>query len=495
MCYNVINNMEEFIMGLFNKKELARIAELERAAQEAKNKHEEEILVLKKELETQKNKNTELGITAYEDAMNKIAEMKKKADDDINAKNIQIENLTLSISEKTEKHDALINEIAESEEKIQKNEKTLLNQTRKVKNAKELFKALTYAYEHENITIDLTDAESLAPSVTSQLMCMTYQDLRKEFKDNEKNIKSILESYESRYSTKANKTIYRLMVIALQAELQNVLTSMKFDKLEKAVDQVKSLCNKFNAIVSVGNQQIAPTIKKFIGEIEYLFINAVKIEYEYYVKKEREKAEQAAIREQMKQEAEERRQLEQQKKQVEKEESKYLTEIENVKAQLLATTDNDKITNLEQKIKDLQEKLNAVEEKKEDIINRQNGKAGNVYVISNLGSFGDNVFKVGMTRRLEPLDRVRELGSASVPFEFDVHAMIFSEDAVVLENKLHQILDQYRVNKVNLRKEFFKLPLTEIEKIVLEEDPAASFNETMLAEQYRQTLSLENNNI
>lgn len=482
-------------MGLFNKKELARIAELERAAQEAKNKHEEDILVLKKELETQKNKNTELGITAYEDAMNKIAEMKKKADDDIIAKNVQIENLTLSISEKTEKHDALVNEIAESEEKIQKNEKTLLNQIRKVKNAKELFKALTYAYEHENITIDLTDAESLAPSVTSQLMCMTYQDLRKEFKDNEKNIKSVLESYESRYSTKANKTIYRLMVIALQAELQNILTSMKFDKLEKAVDQVKSLCNKFNAIVSDGNQQIAPTIKKFIGEIEYLFMNAVKIEYEYYVKKEREKAEQAAIREQMKQEAEERRQLEQQKKQVEKEESKYLTEIENVKAQLLDTTDNDKITNLEQKIKDLQEKLNAVEEKKEDIINRQNGKAGNVYVISNLGSFGDNVFKVGMTRRLEPLDRVRELGSASVPFEFDVHAMIFSEDAVALENKLHQILDQYRVNKVNLRKEFFKLPLTEIEKIVLEEDPAASFNETMLAEQYRQTLSLEDNKI
>jgi len=114
-----------------------------------------------------------------------------------------------------------------------------------------------------------------------------------------------------------------------------------------------------------------------------------------------------------------------------------------------------------------------------------------VYVISNLGSFGPDVFKVGMTRRLEPMDRVRELGDASVPFAFDVHAMIFSEDAVSLEYKLHQVLDQYRLNKINLRKEFFKLPLDMIEQIVLTEDPAASFNRTMLAEQYRQSLSLE----
>ena len=96
-----------------------------------------------------------------------------------------------------------------------------------------------------------------------------------------------------------------------------------------------------------------------------------------------------------------------------------------------------------------------------------------------------------MTRRLEPMDRVRELGDASVPFAFDVHAMIFSEDAVSLENKLHKQLDQYRLNKVNLRKEFFKLPLDTIEKVVLQNDPAASFNRTMLAEQYRQSLSIK----
>ena len=136
------------------------------------------------------------------------------------------------------------------------------------------------------------------------------------------------------------------------------------------------------------------------------------------------------------------------------------------------------------------EEKEVISKRKEDIINRQNGKAGNVYVISNLGSFGDDVFKVGMTRRLEPMDRVRELGDASVPFSFDVHAMIFSEDAVSLEKKLHDELNEYRLNKVNLRKEFFKLPLDQIEKFVLDNDPAASFNRTMLAEQYRQSLSM-----
>ena len=193
----------------------------------------------------------------------------------------------------------------------------------------------------------------------------------------------------------------------------------------------------------------------------------------------------------MKQEAEERRILEQQKKQVEKEESKYHSEMENVRNLLESTIDQNMKDKYLKKIAALEKLLADVQDKKEEIINRQNGKAGNVYIISNLGSFGENVFKVGMTRRLEPMDRVKELGSASVPFSFDVHAMIFSEDAVGLENKLHQILNEYRLNKINLRKEFFKVDLDTIENIVLKEDPAAAFNRTMLAEEYRQSLSVE----
>ena len=121
------------------------------------------------------------------------------------------------------------------------------------------------------------------------------------------------------------------------------------------------------------------------------------------------------------------------------------------------------------------------------VLKRQNGKARNVYIISNLGSFGENIFKVGMTRRLEPMDRVKELSDASVPFMFDVHSFIFSDDAVALEQKLHSILEKNRVNKINLRKEFFNVSIDELEKIVTEIDPTAEFNKTMIAEEYRQS--------
>ena len=113
------------------------------------------------------------------------------------------------------------------------------------------------------------------------------------------------------------------------------------------------------------------------------------------------------------------------------------------------------------------------------------------HLISNLGSFGNNVFKVGMTRRLEPQERVDELGSASVPFPFDVHSFIFSSNAVQLESTMHKRLNEFRLNKVNLRKEFFKVPLDQIEELVQELEPTAEFNRTMLAEQYNQSLSID----
>lgn len=97
-----------------------------------------------------------------------------------------------------------------------------------------------------------------------------------------------------------------------------------------------------------------------------------------------------------------------------------------------------------------------------------------------------------MTRRLNPIDRINELSGASVPFTFDVHSFIFSDDAVGLEQKMHEILNDNRVNKINLRKEFFKISIDELEKIVQDIDPSAEFNKTMIAEQYRQSLSIVN---
>lgn len=231
---------------------------------------------------------------------------------------------------------------------------------------------------------------------------------------------------------------------------------------------------------------------KFIGEIEYLFINAVKIEYNYYVKKEQARQEQLAIREQMRQEAQERKALEAERKKVEKEESKYNTEIQKLKDQLESAKEEE-LEKLNARILELQSQLADVVVKKEEISNLANGKAGNVYIISNLGSFGENVFKIGMTRRLNPQDRVNELGDASVPFKFDVHSFIFSDDAVGLEKKLHTILNDKRVNKVNMRKEFFYTNIDELEDLVTEIEPTAEFNKTMLAEEFRQSLSSDEN--
>ena len=149
----------------------------------------------------------------------------------------------------------------------------------------------------------------------------------------------------------------------------------------------------------------------------------------------------------------------------------------------------DELDKLNARILELQTQLSEVVVKKEEISNLANGKAGNVYIISNLGSFGENVFKIGMTRRLNPQDRVNELGDASVPFKFDVHSFIFSNDAVGLESKLHNILNEKRVNKVNMRKEFFYTTIDELENLVTEIEPTAEFNKTMIAEEFRQSQS------
>ena len=282
------------------------------------------------------------------------------------------------------------------------------------------------------------------------------------------------------------------MVIALRAELQNILFNLKYDKLDNAIDQVKKTTKKYLDIAATGNQSIAGTLTKFIGEIEYLFLNAVKIEYNYYVKKEQARQEQLAIREQMKQEAEERKALEQEKKKIEREESKYNAEIDKLKPQM-ENASNAELEALNKRILELQNQLSDVILQKDKIVNLQNGKAGNVYIISNLGSFGDNMFKIGMTRRLEPQERVNELGNASVPFKFDVHSFIFSEDAVGLESKLHSLLNDKRVNKVNLRKEFFQISIDELEKLINEIDPTAEFNKTMVAEEFRQSQSTNEN--
>ena len=387
-----------------------------------------------------------------------------------------------------------INELTEKEAALNKQ---LHTSTNKLIKSREIYKSIEYSISHyadfysgEKTTTlspeDIQVLDDLAPSIILKLHCMDIQDLRRAFRDNNRQIEFVFNQYAVRYTTKTNQAIYKLMVIALKAELQNVLYDLKYEKLDRAIDNIKKITKKYLEIASDGNQSIAGTLSRFIGEIEYLFINAVKIEYNYYIKKEQARQEQAAIREQIRQEAAERRALEEERKKIEQEESKYTNEIERIKSQLENASETE-ANQLQQRIISLESKLSDVLIKKDNIINLQNGKAGNIYIISNLGSFGENIFKIGMTRRINPQDRIDELGDASVPFKFDVHSFIFSEDAVDLESRLHDTLKEKRVNKVNLRKEFFYSTVEELEKLVMEIDPSAEFTKTMLAEEFRQS--------
>ncbi len=362
---------------------------------------------------------------------------------------------------------------------------------------RELYKSFNYAikvYETDGMS-KLNEAlinnidPSIEPIINIELNCLNVKQLKQRYNYIQSNIQDVFRRYESRYNSKTNIAIYKLMVIALEAELQNTLVSLKYNKLQPSIDAVKDITARYLSIAVDGNQSIAPTMKKFIGEIEYLFIEVVKIEYEYYVQKERIKEEQRAIKEQMRQEAEEHRLLEQEKKKIEKEETKFNNAINEVAEQIKNCVDSELIAQLEERKAELENQLAEVENKKEEIVNLQNGKAGYVYVISNLGSFGDHVFKVGMTRRSDPMDRVKELGDASVPFNFDVHSFIFSDDAVDLENTLHKELNDRRVNKINLRKEFFDITIDELEELVYKHNPTAEFNRTMLAEEYNQGIA------
>ena len=443
---------------------------------------------IKAENEQLKQRLAALGCDEYEEVQRKIAEAKK-----------EFSNLNEEMADQNTMISRLREEISQLQEKQEKLDKQVTTQTKKLKRSKELYKSVDYCISNFLETdgteclspSDSADYDAYAPSVILKLHSMDVKSLRNAFKENDKAIDRLLSSYAARYTTKANQTIYQLMVIALRAELQNILYDLKYEKLDQAVEKVKIVTRKYLQIAGEGNKSIVGTLTRFIGEIEYLFIDAVKIEYNYYVKKEQARQEQLALKQQMREEAEERKLLEQQRKKIEQEEAKYQAEIEKANEALSNTEDEAQIATLKSKILELQGQLSDVTIKKDEISKLQNGKAGNVYVISNLGSFGENVFKIGMTRRMDPQERVDELGSASVPFKFDVHSFIFSDNAVGLENKLHTILNDKRVNKVNMRKEFFYSTLDELEALVNELDPTAEFNKTMLAEEFRQSQSTD----
>ena len=188
----------------------------------------------------------------------------------------------------------------------------------------------------------------------------------------------------------------------------------------------------------------------------------------------------------MREEAKLAKEIEEERKKLEKEQQHYQNALHKIELQLAGASEADRV-NIEQKREELVQQLQKISQAFKDVDYREaNQRAGYVYIISNIGAFGENVYKIGMTRRLDPQDRVDELGDASVPFNFDVHAMIFSDDAPALEAALHKAFEDRKLNMVNTRREFFNVTLDEIKEVVKKNfDKTVEFIDVPDAEQYR----------
>lgn len=241
----------------------------------------------------------------------------------------------------------------------------------------------------------------------------------------------------------------KLMLRAYNAEADNLVRTMRPYKLQSAIDK---LTKTVETIARLGK-----TMEIRISErYHWLRIEELRLTADYLVKVDEEKERQRAERERQREEEKARREFEREKARLFKERAHFEAVIARYEA-------SDQMT----KAAEFRAKLANVDVAIADVEGREaNIRAGYVYVISNIGAFGQNMVKIGMTRRLNPMDRVTELGDASVPFRFDVHALIFSEDAVGLENHLHRSLADKRVNLVNLRREFFRASPTEVRSVL-----------------------------
>ena len=278
-------------------------------------------------------------------------------------------------------------------------------------------------------------------------------------------------------STKGNKLMKDIAKLALDSfndYCDSLIVRLKYSGIDKAKENIANKYSKINKLLSSFCTRISD---KYLN----LKYDEVQLKCLFLQKKEEEKEEirrrEAEIREQLKLEEE----IKKAQEKIQYEQTQFNTEVARLQEQLNNEQGNNKA--IMKQLKKLQDKIAKLEEKKKDVLNRQiNRKAGWVYVIENPSL--DGMMKIGVTRRLDPMDRVNELGSASVPFKFGVHSIIFSEDAFKLEHDLHMAFDNYRVNKVNKQKEFFAVTLDMVKEEVLKHNPTATFIDNVVVDEY-----------
>lgn len=265
----------------------------------------------------------------------------------------------------------------------------------------------------------------------------------------------------------------RLMLRAYNAEADNCVRSLRSGNVTTAKKRLESAVTAIEKLGAVMQMRVNPDYHTL--RVEELELTA---DFQMKVQEERERAreERELLREQRRAEAE----LAAERERLEKERAHYVSVVESLRAK----GDTAAVAELSGRLADIEQAIEANDYRIANI------RAGYVYVISNVGAFGPNIVKIGMTRRLEPLDRVRELGDASVPFRYDVHALFFSDDAVTLEAELHKAFADRRVNFVNERREFFFATPAEVRDVMLAKTGGMlEFTELPAAPEYFQSVS------
>ena len=403
--------------------------------------------------------------------------------------------------DKEERLDAREQQIQEKYDYVKKQEKTaeeIVNQaqikadallddaTRKLRNLKGTIEALKNerdGYGDEYLVPGRTLLDDLADH-------FGFTNASEEFKKAKANSKALVKNGAAAVcdyvEENRKKTACAFVIDAFNGKVDTAISKIKggenYGKCRQAIQDAFMLVNTNGE--AFRNARI--TDEYFASRQEELRWAAVLLEL-----KKKEQEEQREIRERMREEAKAQAEFERAKAQAQKEEARIRAAREKMEEALKTATDAQK-AKYEAQIQALSEKLKAAEENSKRAQSMAElTKAGHVYVISNIGSFGENVVKIGMTRRLDPEDRISELSNASVPFPFDIHAMIYSENAPDLENKLHDVFDQRRVNMVNPRKEFFRVPLSEIQAEVEKLGLKVQFTLLARAEEYRESLRLK----
>lgn len=279
------------------------------------------------------------------------------------------------------------------------------------------------------------------------------------------------------------RDMQKLLLRAFNVECDDIVDNIKISNFDKSKERIYKSCeqiSKLGAIMSISITSSYVNLK----------IEELCLALDFQQKKQEEKELIKEERERQREEAKTQKEIEEARKKLQKEQSHYKNALLAVDEQLLKNPDD---VNLLAKKKELELNIADTDKAIADVDYREaNKRAGYVYIISNIGAFGENVYKIGMTRRLDPMDRVNELGDASVPFNFDVHALIFTDDAPGLESALHNAFEDKKVNKINQRREFFHVTLDEIKKVVRDNfDKTVEWADVPEAEQYRQSLLMK----